>query len=410
MTRGRHRREDSWKRRLVFRLTDQVSWSAGFFSFNLAATLVLATAEYALLALATSIVFMGVAVARSWSLGARIVVATKVSLKVTQAISLKSMAGSSLLVGAIVAAAVGLSGAGHLPLMVLQIVILAFGLVLADMPRQGLIYLSRYNQALFVSLAYAGLSFVALACSFFLALTPIWLWMVSGYLCALLGWFFQWRLPPATAALPKRMALSHAWRLTAESVYTSVASQLGLLLLYWFTDPNATAGYRLSYALIYAPAFMLLQGIAPLLAVQLANEISSLGRAKLRTWFLGPGLAIISALLCGLLGYAAGRSPFVPETISRVVPFLVPVGLALVGSQVLDFLLSGVRYFVTEHVMHRVRLFTVTIDVVVQALAISLGGVDGLLLSLVILAVIKLAAAGAISVSIVGGRFSHRSE
>lgn len=407
MTRGRHRRDESWRRRIVLRLLDQVAWSAGFFCFNLAATLVLPTDQFALLAVATSIVFMGVAIARAWAVGSRIVVATKLKLPILEAIDARSMLAASVIVGIMVVASTTLTSNNPAPdLFLFQVVLLVFGLVAADMPRQGLIYSSRYHEALYISVAYVLLSLCAFFFSAILAIDPMLLWMLSAYLCAGLGWLFHHNIGWGASLLPRGVTRSHAWRMTAESVYTSVASQLALLLLYAFTDASSTAGYRLSYSLVFAPAFMLLQGIAPLLAVQFSGEITKTGRARLKTWLSGPILTLGSAALCGLAGLIAAISPLVPSLIASVVPFLLPVGLSLAGAQVLEFLLLGTRYFVSEHAMHRMRLLVVTVDVIVQALAIALAGVNGLVLALIILATMKLIASLALAAAVWRGRFT----
>lgn len=387
-------------------MVDQIAWSAGFFSFNLAATLVLPTAEFAFLAVSTSVVFMAIVVARAWAVGSRIVVATKVRLTVLDAINVRSMLTTSVVMGIIVVVGIWLIFAESISgVIVIQVILLALGLVLADMPRQGLIFSGKYAEALLVSLTYVGLAVGALFVSAYFHASPMWLWIASSYACVALGWFFHRELGRGHTPLPIESARSHAWRLTAESLYGAVAGQLALLMLYWFTDPAATAGYRLSYSLVFAPAFMLLQGISPLLTVQLAGEISRNGVAKLRTWFLGPGVAIVAAVLCGSAGWMAASFLPVPELFTSVLPFLLPVGLALAGSQVLEFLLIGIRYFLSEHTMHRMRIAIVTVDVLFQAGAIWLGGVDGLILALILLAVLKLIGSMAIGLAISRGRF-----
>jgi len=409
MRRGRHRRDRPWTGRIALRLFDQVAWSAGFFCFNLAATVVLPTQEFALLAVSTSLVFMGVAVSRAWAVGSRIVVATKLRQSVLDAISAASMLRSSILVGCLVLVGIGVATRGSSSsLFLLKMLVLGFGLVLADLPRQGLIYASKFRESLTVSLIYAVLSIAALVMASFLRSDPMWLWTATGFVCAAVGWFFHRRLGRGASLLPARIMRSHAWRMTAESLYTSVASQLALLLLHAFTDPDSTAGYRLSYSLVFAPAFMLLQGISPLLSVHMSGEISRTGRARMRTWFLGPAVTLGAASICGGLGLLVAISPVAPSMIESVVPFLFPVGLGLAGSQVFEFLLLGVRYFVSEHVMHRMRLILVTVDVVVQGLSIWLSGAEGLIFALIFLATLKLLASSGVALAVIRGRFKNR--
>lgn len=408
MSGGGDKRPRSWKRRVGDRLTDQIAWSAAFFSFNLAATLVLPTADFALLAVTTSIVFMAIAVARAWAISSRIVVATKLRMAVRDAISGRSMLWTSILMGLVLAVGVCVVSGGSSGLLIAQMVLLSFGLIAADMPRQGLIFSAMHSASLMVSLTYVGFGVVTLGLSAGFHVDPLWPWIATSYACAVVGWMYQHKFSRGNPKLPVKAARSHAWRMSAESLYTSIASQLGLLMLFWLTDPQATTGYRLSYSLVFAPAFMLLQGISPLLTIQMAGQISRNGAASLKTWFAGPLLALSAATLCGLAGWIAVEYLPVPAIFGSVVPFLIPVGLALAGAQVLEFFLMGIRYFASEHVMHRVRIVAVTVDVVAQAGGIWLGGVEGLITALVFVAAVKLVIGVAIGIVVAKGSLTRR--
>lgn len=395
---------DAWKRLIGARLLDQVAWSGAFFSFNFAATIVLVASDFALLAVITSVVFMAIAVARAWAIGSRIVVATKFRLAVADALDGRHMAWTSAFIGLFVAGGVwliaGRSATGDL---ILQMVLLSLALVVADMPRQGLIFSGRHKSSLIVSATYAGFGVVALVLASVMHSSPMWPWIMTSLVCAGLGWTLRARAAGGMRQLPVKEARSHAWRITAESLYTSIASQLGLLMLFWLTDHDATAGYRLSYALVFAPAFMLLQGISPLLTVQFAGEIARKGTASLKTWFVGPVVSVAAATLCGVAGWFASEYLPVPDLFRSVVPFLIPVGLSLAGSQVLEFFLTGIRYSASEHVMHRLRIVVVTVDVAAQAAGIWFGGVDGLIMVLIVLAAFKLLAGLLIGVAVASG-------
>lgn len=407
---GRHVRHtvagSSRRRDVGHRLLDQVAWSGAFFSFNLAATLVLPVAHFALLAATTSAVFMAIAVARAWSIGSRIVVSTKFRLSVPEAISGQTVARTSLLMGGLVAVGVWATSTTTASITItLQMVLLSISLIVADLPRQSLIFRSRHRASLSVSLTYVFLALLALLLAVVAHSNPIWIWIVASLVCCGLAWSYQRQAAPGRSRLPQKETRSHAWRMTAESLYTSIASQLALLLLYWFTIPEVTAGYRLSYALVFAPAFMLLQGIAPLLMVKFAQEISLSGLVPRKFWLVGPALTILSATLCGMAGWGAILLLPVPDVFRSVLPFLLPVGISLVGAQVLEFLFIGLRYFASEHAMHRVRIIVVTLDVLAQASGIWLSGVDGLVVALVVTAAMKLSAGGVVGIAVARGRF-----
>lgn len=410
---GRHVRHpvgmNSGRRDVVHRLLDQVAWSGAFFSFNLAASVVLPASHFALLAVTTSAVFMAIAVARAWAISSRIVVSTKFRLSVPAAISRKTVARTSLLMAGVVAIGVWAASTTTASITItLQMVFLAIALIVADLPRQSLIFRSRHRASLSVSLIYMFLGLLALLAAMTARWNPVWIWTVAGLICCSVAWSYQRYAGGGGSSLPAKETRSHAWRIAAESLYTSIASQLALLLLFWFTVPEVTAGYRLSYALVFAPAFMLLQGIAPLLTVKFAEEISRTGMAQRKFWLIGPALTLLSATLCGIAGWGAILVLPVPDVFRTMLPFLLPVGISLVGAQILEFLLIGLRYFASEHAMHRVRIIVVTLDILAQAFGIWFNGVDGLIVALVATAAIKLSAVGVVGTAIASGRFRLR--
>ena len=336
------------------------------------------------MAVATSVSFVAIAVARSWAIGSRIVVAAKLKLLVEQGLASGLMAKTSIVLGITVSAIIWLlAGSSVSSQTCVQVMLLTFAIIFADMPRQALIFAGKHKSSVILSLTYAVGGLSALCIAYTVHWSPILLWTVTSAICGILGWLRQPSESRGPSNLPARIARSHAWGLTAETLYGAVASQLGLFLLFCFTDHNATTGYRLSYAIVFAPAFMLIQGVTPLLTVHMAKQISKSGVISASTWFAGPVIATTSALACGLIGWFAAEMLPVPTNFKSVTAFLFPVGFAMLASQVLEFFLAGLRYTTTQQFMHRLRVILVTGDVLLQGLGVWLDGIDGLIYALI---------------------------
>jgi hypothetical protein len=142
--------------------------------------------------------------------------------------------------------------------------VLAGALVLADTPRQILVYGKRYGVAFGLSGVYAFAALLGLLFSLAWAkgglLMAAW---CGGSLASFgMGLLLQRRVPRGFSRSLRVRA--YRWTLSAEALYLGLVNQLAILILYWTAAPETTAGYRLAYSLVFAPAFMVIQGLAPM--------------------------------------------------------------------------------------------------------------------------------------------------
>jgi hypothetical protein len=375
---------------LVFRIGDQLLWSFAFFAFNFAASIVLEAAGYAALAVSSSLSFILIAMVRAWTTNARVIVGAKNGLRPEQSLDRLG----SLLISVIAAfAASTLTFAWLSPTESARdtavLSVLAGVLVLADTPRQVLIYAAQYRRAFGLSVIYA----VAAIIGFLMASLGggeeylLLAWYAGSIVSFSVGVFLQRNVNRALSS--KLRVGAYAWRLSAEALYAGLANQLAILILYSTADPEATAGYRLAYGLVFAPAFMVIQGLAPLYNSKLAR-----GHLE-RTNRMASTTLYWSAMVMGLVVLCAAAATFGAaifpgyQNLASAVPYLLPVGLSLLGSQLLEATIQTIRFTRTPVYTHRLRLFVIGIDLAVQALAVGLGGVGALVTSVAIIGVIK---------------------
>jgi hypothetical protein len=97
----------------------------------------------------------------------------------------------------------------------------------------------------------------------------------------------------------------------------------------------------------------------------------------------------IGGLLAGVLfpGYSA---------LASAMPFLIPVGASLLGSQIVESATAELRFVLRPEILHRARFIVVLVDVLSQLLGLLLGGVTGLVVALIALACGRIAVTAAV--------------
>jgi hypothetical protein len=175
--------------------------------------------------------------------------------------------------------------------------------------------------------------------------------------------------------------------LTVETLYTAVASQFALLALSAMSLAHATTGFRLAYSVVCGPVFMLIQGFTPIYIRLLARDASEalLVARLMRLWGMSVGALMVLAGASAGLYLSFGH---VGRSFESALPFLIPVGLSILGAQTLEGAMNGVRLFWSPDTVLRLRLTSVTAEFVAQVVAVALGGVAGLM---VVIAAVGLA-------------------
>ncbi|WP_141216973.1 hypothetical protein [Rhodococcus sp. 14-2483-1-2] len=374
-------------KKVITRLADQASWSAGFFLFNILCSIILSTSEFAALAVVTSVCFIVIAVVRAGAINARVVAGARVGISPELTLSTRAAtkwAGAGSLLAAFVVLTILYSDV-HSMLLV-SLITLGVVLILSDTPHQMLIFYSRYIWAAVLALAYAALGVVLFIIHNLVSPVLLILIWSGSCLTLLIGGTLLVRSAIGGYRPPLDVS-AFSWRLAAEALYVGVSGQLAILLLYLLSNSDASAGFRYSYALVFAPAFMIIQGLSPLFIKSLA---------RLRT---GPELARRSMLWSIFVASTLGVSAFGALGVSHVFPdytalvvardFVLPVGLAVLSSQLLEGVTSASRFMLSPKLLHRLRVGVVGIDIAVQVVGVVFFDVYGLVVAICILAAMK---------------------
>ncbi|WP_378147683.1 hypothetical protein ACFJGV_06290 [Cnuibacter sp. UC19_7] len=375
------------------RIADQVGWSAAFFLFNSAALASLNTAGFAALAVATAVAFIAIAMNRSFALTSGVVAGASVGVTSTESVSIRRVYAStavfSLATGAVMYVWLSLSGSAIG--QAVELAALAAVMVASDSPRQILIVSGRYIQSLGLSIGYAVGGLLGFA------LSQLWenvsgvLWIAVLLVIAALGAML-------VAVGQRNRARSHraahvgnlGAALALEAAYYGLAGQLGLILLFALSSDAATASLRISYALVFAPAFSLLQGLMPILVRKLSESrvgenVRQLRRLLVQWALLTTSGAGVSALLSLIwLPY------FAAVNVSDLLPFLIPVGVSLVSSQILEAVVLGKRIDSGTKGLHLQRSILAGADMASQAAGVIFLGVPGLVAAISLISVVKL--------------------
>lgn len=377
---------------VVLRLIDQGSWSAAFFLFTITASASLGTQEFAALTVVTAIGVIAAACARSFAMDGRIVAGSRAGLPVDQVMSGRAVALTSVTFALFATAASALwIASGSTPASLAPTALAAL-IVLADGPHYLLTLQRRFRAAIVGALPYAAFAVVAVILLLLGTDVPVLvLWMTGLAVACGASWLAVLRARPHSSPIPGLFGT--AARISAEALYSALGSQLGILIIYLVAVPSATTGIRLAYSVVFAPVFSLIQALMPLLLVHMSDLGQNAGTARSRaaTRWVAAGLA--GVVVSGLIGWAVAASGVAGANYSHTAAFLVPVGAALAGNLVLDTALLVVRFGARPSVPHRIRLIVVSIDLATQlALTLTLG-LDGLVIALVGMAVLKAIAA-----------------
>lgn len=387
---------------VAVRLFDQGCWSAGFFAFNVVASLVFSTSEFAALAVVTSVVFIVIAVARAGAINARVVAGARFGVapesSLSRGVAAKwSLAGSLISVLVLFAILLGDVSVGLLA----GLLALCISLILSDMPHQLLIFRSSYSWAAMLASCYMMLGLAVFIVQHLVSSTVlVYIWASAGAVLIISGITFvnaSVRSPADQFSVG-----SFSWRLAAESLYVGVSGQFAILILYLLSNTEASAGFRYSYALVFAPAFMIIQGLSPLFIKSLA---------KFRR---GPELARRSLIWSGFVFVTLAMSAGVALIVSRVYPeydalvvaqsFMLPVGVSVLSAQLLEGVTSASRFLLEPKSLHRLRILVVGLDMLSQVVGVVLFDVEGLVVAICFMAVVKFVVCIVLIVVLLRGR------
>jgi hypothetical protein len=371
---------------MVFRVLDQALWSGAFFLFNGLALAGLTTSGFAELAVATAVAFIAISINRSYSLTAGVVVAARHDVRSTQSVVPRRVVTSTgflaVVASGVVLGVIYLSD-GHTSLAV---AVLPGFFVVSDVGRQVFVVIGRYGWACGQSSLYFALACAALGIHHYSNVNPMVVWAVvlvvvtafSVVSLVLAARDTTWQRRPLTGT--RNVALPFA----LEAMYFGVAGQVGLLLLYGLGDEDSAAALRVSYSLVFAPAFAVIQSLAPLVVRRLSD--AKVGGTLERRPFQKI-VAIWSGVIFGLAGASAVASviwiPYFDSVqASDLAPYLAPVGLMLATSQVVETLVTARRILNRGRHLHLERTVLATVDVLLQVSATVLWGVPGLVAAL----------------------------
>lgn len=381
------------RRRIIFlRFLDQVMWSAATFLFNLVCSLSLSVEGFAFVAVATTVGFVIVAVGRATSIQARVIVASRSETSLDGVLAggrmWKIVTVASCLAFGCVWIIAGFTGFRVVSILVL-VAFLVSALVLADIPRQSLVMSSKHGAACVVSGSYFCGALLALVFWRFADLDPVPAWLGALLVASILGWIF---IRGRGTQLSSRTVRPYAFRLGVESLYAALAGQTGMFVLVWEQNSGLVAGYRLTYVLVFAPIFFIVQGLAPLFLVEVSkrwrHEPATV--ARLTKW----GQVGIGFLTAVCIAGTHAVLHFVPHPPSYddIVPWLLPVGVGLLGAQALELTLIWARFMWPNRTVHIARTWSLLGDAAGQIVSYVVWGIPGLVISMLVFGLVKLVA------------------
>lgn len=380
---------------VVVRTVDQGLWSLGFFIFNVTAGVTLPLSDFAALSVAAALGFIAVGTSRAWGIYGPIVDAASRGVRPEDSIDRRSSWRGTLAFASVVGAlSFGWTSRSVSIEFAVAVGCLAALMVVSDLPRQVLIIRGRYSYAAYLASLYAIGGAVTVAAVSIGAGTAVLLslWFATLSVVLVVGVVFCGN---ATNPITSTSYLGVAWRITAEAVYLGVGSQIAVLLLFLVQDDTATAGIRFAYSLVFAPAFVIVQSVQPLVFKHLATLSAGGTRAVIAVSLRWNAAIAVGLASCGVLGFVALATAFDGSGPSVALPYVVPVGVAILSAQTFEAALMATRFFVTPVLIHRARLASVLIDVSGQGVGVVLAGASGLVWALILLSTARIAAAAA---------------
>lgn len=381
---------DTDRRVFLVRIADQGMWSAGFFLVNATAGFTMSAVEYAAVSIASAIAFIAVAVMRSWGVYSFVVVSGRRRASAAEFVDGRAGWTGAVTAGAVGAALVGGWLCTRVPVGFAALcALVTLMMVLSDLPRQVIIARGDHRRTLPLSALYLVGGLAATA-AFVLPVGAVWTlvgWLAVLVVVLAVGVVLA---PRGRAETTDRAEQSRvAWRLTAEAFYLAAAGQAGLLLLYAMHDASSTAGFRFAYSLVFAPAFVVVQGLQPVMVRQAASAASAGPR---RSADLAVTWAAAQTLLFVCLGAACGTGLWLFASAPgprAAVAFIVPIGISVASAQIFESAILAVRFFVDPAPVHRGRLMMVLLDVASQLTGIVVGGPTGLAAALIAFGIIR---------------------
>lgn len=365
---------------VAIRLLDQGLWSAASFAFYLVTAMFLSVSEYASVTVCSSIGVIVAAAVRAYAVDGRVIAGARNGHSSGESLERKSLLMSGL------AGALGASLLSFIWLLAANSVIhwwlpvLAGAIVLADGPHYAYTMYGLFRRAAYVASVYAvlaGILFVLsyrevplpLVLTWVIALGAVWIIGLAGPI--------PWKSSPFAT-------LGVSLRLSGEALYSALGSQLGILVIFITSPPDDTAGIRLAYSLVFAPIFMLIQGLQPLLLSRMAQLHTLGGASQLRLLWIWISFSGGGVVVSGIAGAALALSMWQGTNFGTVLPFLLPVGAAMLGSLLLDSVMLPMRFTVAPKVPHRIRLAMVSGEACVQITLALVWGTQGLVVALMI--------------------------
>ena len=371
-----------------FRILDQALWSFGFFAFNLAAGISMSTRVFADFSIATAIGLIAVGVSRASAVDVSVVVGGRSSVDTLRSLHKWRSLRTALVLAGVAFVAVGCTTFASLDkFSVLVLSVVAFLMVFADIPRYFLIYARRFGQSLAISVTYAavnGALIVAVALHLVSWHLLLLLWVMGALLTGLVGFLLLRLIESGNLPLGQD---GYRLRLTlgAEALYAGIAGQVALFALYALGHYTDTAGVRLAYSLVLAPVFLLVQGLYPLFVLRTYRERGSTS-GRLRTavfWLSGMFVALVfvvtGAFIVGALGLAE-------SILGPTEPFIIPLAFSLFAGQSVEVGVSLWRLTKSPTTMHHLRIVIVAVDVAGQIVGVGLGGAQGFVYAILLIA------------------------
>lgn len=369
------------------RIVDQGAFSAGTFVITLFTARVESVAAFAQFSFTLAVSFVAVAAARSFGVTGVVIAGGRQGYVPSQSASWVRAGTAALTVGTFASALVFLvpadSAADRAAFSVLPI-----ALCVLDAAKQTFVYRSLLAWSLFLSVTY-GVGSSALSILGYidgeLSLARLWV----GFVSVLAAFSLIAMLVVVRGA--SRFPYWHvSSRLAIEALLASAASQLGLFLLYFTHGSGDVSGYRLSYSIGYAAAFMLIQGMTPLMVANLAEAFAqkrSIAR-HVRRWWIFVAVALVTS---GVLSIPLLLTFLGEDSLMSTLPFLVPVGLSILTAQWMESVFHGRRDELSPTVLLTWKTFMLVVEAGFVALGVLGFGVPGLVAGLVLSSFAKLA-------------------